>query len=171
MSNTENIPWHKNDALFRQLQDTGRRYEGYVSGLIVSNGLGVRVKPMCTRPDISVRSNYRDTRDLIVETPSGQLAEIEVKSRDLNFNNAEDFPYPDLFVDTKSTVDEKGPPLAFVCVSQITLGMVVIPGSTIADWTTKTTFDRVRKQEQTFYICPTSKTRSFDNLISHLKTL
>ena len=171
MSQDEEVPWHKNDALFRQLQNTGRRYEGYVTGLLVSHGFGVRVPPMATRPDVSVRRGYRDHRDLIVECDSGQLAEIEVKSRNLNFTSCEDFPYEDLFVDVKSTIDEKGPPLAFICVSQKTLGMVVIPGSSLEYWGTKTSFDRVRKIEQTWYVCPKKRTRSFDNLCSHLKTL
>jgi len=171
MSQNEEVPWHKNDALFRQLQNTGRRFEGYVAGLLVSHGFGVRVKPMATRPDVSVRREYRDHRDLIVECSSGQLAEIEVKSRDLAFSSCEDFPYQDLFVDVKSTIDEKGPPLAFVCVSQKTLGMIVIPGSSKEHWTTRTAFDRVRRQEQTWYVCPKDRTRSFENLCSHLRSL
>ena len=104
------VPWHENDALFRSLQRTGRGYEGYVAALLIGAGLGVEVQPMQTRPEYTDREAYRDYRDLIVVTPKGKRAAVEVKSRSLSFGCADTFPYDDIFVDTKKNSRCERPP-------------------------------------------------------------
>ena len=160
----EEIPWYKNDTLFRQLQDTGRAFEGYVAASLIGLGLGVEVLPMRTRPDITQRKQYRDRRDIIALCPKGYRAEIEVKSRAVAFTGAHDFPHSSIFVDAKEVIDEKVPALAVVCVSQKTGAMLVIPGSSYKHWYEKTSVDRIRKIERTWYVCPNQYLRTFDDL-------
>ena len=158
------VPWHENDALFRSLQRTGRGYEGYVAALLIGAGLGVEVQPMQTRPEYTDREAYRDYRDLIVVTPKGKRAAIEVKSRSLSFGCADTFPYDDIFVDTKKIVDAKGPPAALVCVSQKTLATVVVPGSTKPLWGTKISRDRLRGIKSEWYVCPKKHLKTLEEL-------
>ena len=168
MSNDQSIPWHKNDALFRQLQGMGRAFEGIVAAHLIASGIGVRVEPMRTRPSVESRKSYRDIRDIVAICPAGFEADIEVKSRAVECTSAEDFPHASIFVDAKEIVDEKGPPTAVVCVSQVTGAMLVIPESSRPHWFEKTSIDRVRKIKRTWYVCPNEYLKTFDELLIFL---
>ena len=170
MTSDQEIPWHKNDALFKQLQGMGRAFEGLVAAHLIASGIGVRVEPMRTRPSVESRKLYRDIRDIIAICPAGLEAEIEVKSRAVSFSSASDFPHASIFVDAKELIDEKGPPTAVVCVSQVTGAMIVIPESSRPYWFEKTSFDRVRKIERTWYVCPNQYLKTFDDLIQFLRS-
>lgn len=170
MTRDQDVPWHKNDALFRQLQGTGRAFEGVVAAHLIAAGIGVRVEPMRTRPSVESRKLYRDSRDILAMCPDGMEAEIEVKSRAVEFHSASDFPHSSIFVDAKELIDEKGPATAVVCVSQTTGAMIVIPESSRLHWFEKTSVDRVRKIERTWYVCPNQYLKTFPELVAFLKS-
>jgi hypothetical protein len=168
MAKDEKLPWHRNDALFKRLQKTGRSFEALVAARLIDEGIGVRVDPMRTRPTVESRRMYRDKRDIIALCPGGFEAEIKVKSRAVPFTGPDDFPHKTIFVDAKELIDEKGPPTAVVCVSQRTGAMMVIPESSRRYWEEKTSMDRVRQIERTWYVCPKDLLRSFDDLVRFL---
>ena len=110
MTAAAKIPWSKNDKLFREQQNIGRKYEAYVAAKLVAEGLGVRVPVQRTRPTYAERAEYRDSRDILVDCPNGFVAEIEVKSANQKFTGASDFPYPRVLLDGQKLLDRKGRP-------------------------------------------------------------
>jgi hypothetical protein len=161
---TPHTPWHKNDELFRKQIKAGRKWEAYVAHKLIVSGLEVFVPRFEVRPHVSQRSDYRDERDMIVEGK-----EVEVKSTRFGFDRPKDFPFDPCFVDTEEKIVAKGPPFAFLIVSQETGAIMAVPGKTRDRWVEMSGFDHKRGINVKWLGCPIGLVRSFDEFVTFLK--
>jgi hypothetical protein len=118
------------DADFLAALEESHPYVRRVAAVLRSSGLAVTVPPTRVRPNIDVRHDYADGCDLLVER-----WRIEVKSRNLDFTGPGDYPFTTAFVNAASTWDRQPKPAAVILVSRLTLGLAVVPLSTIDQWT------------------------------------
>jgi hypothetical protein len=160
------VPWHQNDTLFRTQVNAGRGWEAYVAYKLIAAGFEVHVPSFFIRPTVAQRKAYRDIRDMVVEGK-----EIEIKSSSRFFTCPDDHPDENIMVDTCEKVDSKGEPFSFLIVSQKTGEIIAIPGKTRNLWKVKKGFDRVRKIEEQWYVCPASVTRTFDEFLQALEKI
>ena len=160
----ENIPWHKNDKLFREQIGTGRRWEAYVAHQLIINGLEVSVPRFEVRPHVSERKRYRDVRDMVVEG-----RDVEVKSSTRDFSKPFDFPFDPMFVDTREKIESKGAPFAFLIVSQESGCILAIPGKTREEWIPQSGFDSKRGIKEEWLACPLRLVRTFDEFVNFLR--
>lgn len=162
--------WFDDDALFVSQLRTGHEFAEYVAERMMREGLAVRVTPIEIRADIEDRHRFADEHDLTV----GRHRElrIDVKSRNLRFTSAADYPYPTALVDTLSGWRAKiRKPSAIVLVSQVTGAMLVIPRSTEPHWAVRRRTDRVRNIDDSFLEVPTSLLKPLDELVTWLETI
>lgn len=162
------MDWFENDDLFFAELAKGHQYAAEVCRRLRILGIDATVPPRSKRIHIDDRDLYDDETDIII--PGTPPYSIEVKSRDLTFDCAHDYPYETAFVDTVSGWNRKQPkPIAVVLVSQVTMGMVVIKGSTRTTWTIKESFDNIRCISDDFYMVPREQLVGFGALVVWLK--
>ena len=143
---------------------------GYEQAWLVAERLAemrlpVRITPMEVRRDLADRGRFRDEIDLTV---GARL--IDVKSSSRRWMCAAEIPFDPVYVDTVRGWDRKGhKPAAVVLVSQPTGAMVVVPGSTEAEWVVLNTFDTVRGFAEERYACPKRLLRSIEALGAWLR--
>lgn len=117
------------DADFLDALERSHPYVQRVAAVIRAAGLPVTVPPTRVRPSRDVRREYADGCDLLVVR-----WRLEVKSRNLDFTGPGDYPFPTAFVNAAGTWDRQPKPAAVILVSRITLGLAVVPPSTIEQW-------------------------------------
>ena len=144
----------------------GQQYNSYVAGLLQSFGVpGVKVPEFTwatTREEQLDKT--KNEKDVLVD----ELV-LEVKSRNVKFQNQDDFRYDTIMVDTVYGWQSKTiKPFAYIIVSQITGGMFVIPGSTHEDWTTEYYYDPARDITDQFYLTDKRHCRPFLELVDVL---
>jgi hypothetical protein len=162
------VDWFENDNLFFAELEKGHRYAAEVYRRLKILGIDATVPPHSKRIHIEDRDLYDDETDIII--PGTPPYFIEVKSRDLVFECAHDFPYGTAFVDTVSGWDRKRPkPIAVVLISQVTLGMAVIKGSTRPTWTVEQAYDHTRQIDDSFYVVPRNQLVGFGVLVEWLR--
>lgn len=167
-SGSESLDWFKNDDLFFSELEKGHRFTIEVARRLRLLGINANITPITKRIHIDDRDLYDDEADIIV--PGSPNYIIEVKSRDLYFECAHDFPYETIFVDTVSGWSKKNPkPIAVVNVSRKTLGMTVVRASTRGQWSTKTVHDHIRNIDDTFYVMDKNCLVGFGALVEYLK--
>lgn len=135
--------WFGNDKLFKQELIKGILWQLYVAEKFRHMGYDVnRIDISMTPGPVEKREDFVNSKDLIA---GGKL--IEVKSRNVEFTSADDFPYDTLFIDTKDGFDKKkDKPEMYVCVSQITGAACALDVSKTKDlWEVTRTWDTVRK--------------------------
>ena len=160
--------WLSNDALFFSELEKGHEFSVEVARRLRMLGIEATVPPISKRIHVDDRDLYDNEADIIV--PGNPLYVIEVKSRDLNFECAHDFPYPTVFVDTVRGWEQKNPrPIAIVMISRRTLGTAVVKGSTRRLWTTEQAFDHVRRLSDIFYVMPREHLVGFGQLVTFLR--
>jgi hypothetical protein len=164
MTQIGTVPWNLNDELFREQIAIGRKWEAYIAHQLILSGLEVFVPRLAIRSHVSERKKYRDVRDMVVEG-----RDVEIKSRKEDFSRPSDFPYDSMFVDTREKIESKGPPFAFLVVSQMSGCILAIPGKTRSKWVIRAGFDRTRKINEEWLACPIKLVRSFDEFIVFLK--
>lgn len=153
---------------FRKEATIGHTYTQKALHHLQNNGIKCHTTPLTFAPTPQDRKQYTNEKDIILHTPPGC---IEIKSRRLNYtNNPQTYPYPTAFVDTQIGWDLKNPkPLAVILISQKTDAMLVIPTSTHQNWKTTTTFDRIRKITETWYIVDKELLRPIDEFVEWLQ--
>lgn len=162
------LDWFKNDDLFFSELEKGHRYTIEVARRLRLLGIDANITQITKRIHVDDRDLYEDEADIII--PGSPLYVVEVKSRDLYFECAHDFPYQTIFVDTVNGWDKKNPkPIAVVNVSRQTLGMAVIRASTSAHWGIKIAHDHVRDINDTFYIMDRDRLVGFGSLVEYLR--
>ena len=161
------MTWDQNrdDQLFHSRLGTGREREGYVAYRLIAEGLEVAVPRLRVRPTYAERHAYRDTRDMIVEGH-----EVEVKSTRFGFTDPTDFRFDPCFVDTEEKILAKGPPFAFLIVSQETGAIMAIPGKTRDRWVVMEGRDQETGKAGRWLGCPLHLVRTFDEFVSYLKS-
>jgi hypothetical protein len=159
------VAWHKNTVLFAAEFAKGYGWQMFLGGICTAHGLHVETPPFRLREHISERRDFKDEGDLIVE---GYV--IEVKSRDLYFTCASDFPYDTIFVDTvRNWAEKKVKSLAYACASQKTHAVIVTQGWDPQFWGQDVQFDNVRKIHDTFYTAKKSDWHDLSVTIEGLK--
>ena len=159
------VDWEQDEQHFRRRLATGREREAYVAYRLIAEGLEVSVPRLRIRPTYAERHAYRDTRDMIVEGH-----EVEIKSTRFPFTSAEDFRFDPCFVDTQEKIQSKGPPFAFLIVSQPTGAIIAVPGKTWSEWVVIEGRDHTREIGMRWLGCPLRLTRTFDEFVAHLKS-
>jgi hypothetical protein len=157
-----------NDALFSAELKRGHAYAVEVAHRLLAMGIAVEVTPLSMRKTINDRARYLDMPNIVV--PGNPEWAIGVKSRNLCFTGAHDFPYETAFVDTTSGWDQKKrKPIAVVLISQQTHELAVVPGSTYSTWQKVRAHDMVRNLDDTFYSVPRMQLVEFDKLVNFLR--
>lgn len=145
----------------------GQEYNKYVAGLLQSFGV-----PEVTVPPFLDWANNpmeqleitKNEKDLLVDD-----LVIEVKSRNVKFQDMDDFRYATVMVDTVYGWQQKTiKPFAYIIVSQITGGLFVIPGSSQPDWTIEEYYDPARDITDKFYLTTKKHCRPFLELVDVL---
>ncbi|MBV47335.1 MAG: hypothetical protein CMN10_02050 [Roseobacter sp.] len=157
--------WEQDEKHFQRRIGTGREREAYVAYRLIAEGLEVSVPRLRVRPSFAERHAYRDTRDMIVEGH-----EIEIKSTRFAFTDPGEFPYNPCFVDTEEKILAKGPPFAFLIVSQQTGAIMAVPGKTRDRWVVMEGRDHERGIGVRWLGCPIHLVRTFDEFVRHLES-
>lgn len=158
--------WNQDEGHFQRRIGTGREREAYVAYRLIAEGLEVSVPALRVRPRYEDRADYRDSRDMIC---AGQ--ELEIKSTRFAFTSKRDFPFDPCFVDTEEKIEAKGPPFAFLIVSQKTGAIMVVPGKTRDRWVKMSGRDNDRGCPVRWLGCELSLVREFSELVDHLLEL
>lgn len=158
--------WVQDEEHFRLRINTGREREAYVAYRLIARGLAVSVPALRIRPSFELRREFRDDRDMVV---SGM--EVEIKSTRFGFTNPQDFKFDPCFVDTEEKIVAKGPPFAFLIVSQVTGAIMAIPGKTRDRWVVIDGRDHDRGIDVRWLGCPLDLVRTFDEFTEHMITL
>ena len=94
---------------------------------------------------------------------------LEVKSRNLKFEDIESFPYEKILIDTVDGFDKKAvKPFAYVMVSQITGKMFAIAGASKEHWTVGEIHDPHRNVDYQAYFATKRHCRPFIDLVDIL---
>ena len=155
--------WQQDEEHFQRRIGTGREREAYVAYRLIAEGLEVSVPRLRVRPTFADRHSYRDSRDMMVEG-----REVEVKSTRFAFTSPGDFPFDPCFVDTEEKIVAKGPPFAFLIVSQKTGAIMAVPGKTRDEWVVMDGRDHDRGIEVRWLGCPLRLARTFDEFVDFL---
>ena len=156
------------DEDFKKRLDNGYPWQEWVAQFLRNHGVEVEVAEYRFRDSIDqIDAFTKYERDLWL--PKIEQS-IEVKSRSFPFTGWADFPHTDIIVDTLQSYEAKSPPpLAYVIVSQVTGGMIVIPGASRHTWIAKQLVDKQRGVANTFLLASKSSCVSMQWLISAIK--
>lgn len=160
--------WGYDDNLFRKEAHIGQTFSQKVAAYLNSRNILCEATELEFAKDVADRERFKKhEQDIIFHKFGGCL---EVKSRRLKFNSDPDsYPYGTALVDTVSGWDAKERiPLAVVLISQETDAMLVIPPSTKESWRHFSSFDKIRRINETWYECPKSNLVHMDRLIEFL---
>jgi len=148
--------WLDNDELFKSELEQGQAWERWLSRMLTYYGVYNFCPPQRFRKtDKSDIGEFANQKDIIFGRYVSRW--IEVKSRNVTFTTAEDFPYDTLFVCTAADWAVKKPkPSAIAIISRPTKSVVFIPGGTRPEWKAERKFDRIRKINDTFLEAPRS---------------
>lgn len=133
-----------------------RRAVNKFAAMLRRCGVHAWLPPEEVRPDASVRREYADDGDLMVEL------RVEHKVRtNLEFTCREDYPYPTVIVDEKYKEDAKQNRRPFVYVIENRHGTcaAVVHWSTRPFWTVETRNDPKQNRECEFYVVDKSRVR------------
>jgi hypothetical protein len=111
-------------------------------------GIAVWLPPERTRPDESVRSEYSDDGDLMLQ------GRVEHKVRtNITFSSRDDYPYETVIVDEVYKEDQKAsdPPLMYVIEDRTRTYAAIVYGWTRKYWRKETKPDPIQRRECTFY--------------------
>ena len=144
----------------------GHSYNHYVADLLRSFGV-----PNVDVPEFSIATTHdkiadktKNEKDIVVD----QLV-LEVKSRAISFEGADDFPHALVLVDTVYGFDQKIiKPFAYIYLSQVSKGIFAIPVQTRQYWTIATIYDQARQIEVECYFVSKRHCRPFIELVDIL---
>ena len=158
------------DALFLAELKDGHQWQLWVALQFLKHGLAVQVPELRIRPSQDDINSYTDTGDVVVILPE-RKAIFEVKSRDITFTCAEDYPYTTAFVDRVKTWERKrdNRPTGVLLVSQHTGAIVGVPSSTQAHWSVESRHDNVRDYDRDYYMADKSLLYDFGDIVAILK--
>ena len=128
----------KSDKQFLGDLSASRRAVNEFADKLRECGLQAWLPPERTRPDASVRDQYADAGDLMLQ------GRVEHKVRtNLNFTSKEDYPYQTVFIDEAYKVDAKAdtPVLAYVIENATRTVAAVVYGWTRDHWQIEEVFD------------------------------
>ena len=160
-------PWIDDESIFRGRLEKGERQTKLVAERLRRDGLEVEEPEKSFRREYKDRHNYRDEVDLVVNG-----CRVEVKSRPkLEWTTLDDFPYPDIIVDTVRKWDgHKTLPVATINVCPTTGAIIVVPGKTKGEWREGRRLDSGSGHEDDFYFAPRRTWTTYEKLVEFLRT-
>lgn len=143
------------DEAFLRDKAISRRKENDWAVKIRERGFRVWLPPERIRPDSTVRADYSDDGDLMMQ------GRIEHKVRDLMFTCREDYPYPTIIVDECRIEDAKSsdPVIAYVIENRDGTCAAVVYGWTRSRWERISRWDQHRNRQRDFYVVDKSLVR------------
>ena len=133
------------DRFVSDLQQSRTRVERFAA-MCRRAGADLWVYPSDVRPKASEREAYADGGDLMLQT------RIEHKVRDIDFYDANDFPYDTMIVDEVYKVERiKARPFRYVIENRDGTRLAVVRSVTKPKWTIKKRFDPQQGRECEFY--------------------
>lgn len=161
--------WMQNHALAERECRTGWVFEAYVAQCLQARGLDVEVPEKSWRASVEDRHAYENEVDMRVNG-----LRISVKSRRVAFSCPDDIPQNrnPLFVDTVRKWELMDPePVAVVCVSQLTKGVIWTPSYRKWQWTAKHARDATRGYSDAFYAADRSLWFPLDDLVREMHSV
>jgi len=144
----------------------GHAYNIYVADLLKHFGV-----PDVQVPEIWDAENAEQRMDKTINEKDVLVDDLvlEVKSRNLKFEDIESFPYEKILIDTVDGFDKKAvKPFAYVMVSQITGKMFAIAGASKEHWTIGEIHDPHRNVDYQAYFATKRHCRPFIDLVDIL---
>ena len=138
----------KDDSSFLRDLSSSRLAVNEFAARFREKGVTIWLPPERTRPDASVRSQYADHGDLMIQ------GRVEHKVRtNLQFTKREDYPYATVIVDEAYKEDEKAcdPPLMYVIENKTRTHAAIVYGWTRKFWSLERKFDPIQGRECVFY--------------------
>lgn len=149
-----------NEEAFQKRLKEGRRFEAKVAKFLRKNGI------KCSCPTVRKDHTKREI-DILLE--DGRVIEVKSRKSTCKFTSIDDWPFPDVFVDTEQGWERKEiKPVAYIIISQDTGSMLWIDGSTRDQWITKKVFDRYLGYDSYTLCSPKELLRRIDELVDFL---
>lgn len=150
-------------ANFRSRLAAGNKTEQYVAEKLAEVGVTV-VKPEYPA-GLPTKFYTENQVDLIA---NDQV--LEIKGRNLQFNNTEDYPYPTIFVEGKPGFDQKKfRPKFYLTVSNKSGAVIALDvDETFDRWTSEPVTDRFRQHTMETYVSRREDWIGFDELLRRL---
>jgi hypothetical protein len=158
------VSW--NDEDYRRAFQEGHTRNLFVAGLLLSWGVWVKCPTLRFATDHSEIARFtRFEQDLLT---SAGVIEVKGQGRSFSGNPAE-FPYESQIVDTVESWDGKeAQPFAYIFLSNVTQGCLVLPTKSRPRWRVETKFDRLKRRNIDFYVAQAGELRSMESLRAHL---
>jgi hypothetical protein len=156
------------DEKFQERLSEGKKFEKLVVDALVEEGFDPEWSSDDeVLPDRNIAAYAKFDADIIVDE-----AILEVKSRrsTCKFTGPEDFPFDDIFLETKSGWEAKEfKPDFYVVVSQCTGGMLVVDGKTREQWDSRRVWDRNCGYASETLVAPKDLARPFSWMVDELR--
>lgn len=126
-----------------------RRAVNEFANKLRSSGIQAWLPPERTRPDSTVRHEYSDSGDIMVQ------GRVEHKVRtNISFTCRDDYPYPTVIVDEVYKEDSKSgdPVLAYVIENSRRTHAAIVYGWTRDRWTVESRMDPIQGRMCDFYV-------------------
>lgn len=137
----------------------GERYDKSFSAIFkvaeflhTKRGFTVEIPRAQKAPNREMADSYKDQGDIIVHRPSF----IEVKHNKFHFTSAKDFPYADLIIANKKSVERNWKSYAYFLVNKDMTYAAMVKTSTKDQWYIKEILDKERNSLEEKYMCPLS---------------
>jgi hypothetical protein len=157
--------WIKSDSAFKARWKAGEQITALIAKKLREDGIDVTEPEKSFRKNYSDRRKYRDEVDLYANG-----MRVEVKSRTINWTTLEDFPYPDIMVDTTKKWDShKEKPVATINVCKSTGAIIIVPGKSESKWVKRCRTDKDSGFESEFYFAPSEVWVEYEKLVQFLK--
>lgn len=165
------LHWYERDDDFRAELERGHQQATLVAEELRRSGLDVEQGPLRFRNTFEDRHDFSDEADLTVQHPRHGSLLVEVKCRDVAFDDQPgSFPMPACIVDPVAKYDQKlRRRLAYVMVSRTTGSMLVVSTRSEYAWRQRDIFDPLRRFSEPVYLCPRSLLLPLDVLVDWLR--
>lgn len=119
------------------------------------NNMSVYIPRIRIMPKNAKLEDYLDDCDIHVECPERGKFKIEVKHISVDFTSHKDWPFPDIIVSNKGSVDRNwGQVRAYITVNKSMTHTVTVNCDTVDGWQLKNIYASNYQKEEVFYVCP-----------------
>lgn len=116
--------------------------------------MSIGVKPKKITPTYEQRKDYLDDGDFLYKRPNKEKWEIaEVKHKQMEWTDADSFPYETVFVSNVHSVERGHEPHLWVLVNKSITHAIIIPKSTKKFWIKETVYNANWGTYEEKYLC------------------
>jgi hypothetical protein len=140
----------KSDKEFVSALNKSTNTVSVIANFLFAQGLQVLIKPTIVRSNFEDRHNFIDDGDLEIRQ------RIEVKHRNIEFTNANDYPFSSVIVDEQFKIDRipASHLWAYIVVNNSISHICLIKSGTRKHWETQKMYDKKEQEQRNFYVCP-----------------